>query len=1048
MESLTARMSGSDVWKKLRNGLLGRELLALGAEIISESENVKDTLLLQLNPETANEYGLFLLSQMNEVPITSVKPNTVEVLMLSDSKSYAPYTLTYSVGNATFVNIEYTLHDKTVTLVCGTHKYYGKDGSTAYGNGGETTEFYDGENSFSGIKLGNVYPDSIVMTDEYGMEIPRYAPNIAMANNINLMYKVVTGLDGEIYIRFIKRNDTEEPSSFRIDWLDHSVKDVDIEDYYVKDGNVTVGEVKYVSNGNTFDLDYMRNQLKRGMAVTNGLNTPRSVERYVNGFPFVIDSKCKVNPNGGINVYIKPSSLTNLSMHLDFSEIAAHIAYNTVLFPNIKVRTGRQLLFDIQIAGVTDELLKNEITNMIQEEFAFDSMKFDTYVNTSKMLNDIYMKFNVLPSINMLLTEDFTNGGTLSGVPLSGSLQGYDNNNNLSMWENNNVLYGNLKSTAVPFGIYDVAGAIGTMFILKQTPVGLIDAESTENATVDEGNEVVKLTLTTSDTDGGNKWFKPAMDDDGVEIMIPSYESNIDIATTKKDRFYLYDVLTNSVKPFDDDLISLINKAENPSLLRTAWHTSDVNFANLYDMKVVSANDGLCLKFVYKSFGLEVASSKVFDDVNYYSLESWNNNNLNSFEYFRDGTNVQEENEMAYKGKYEMVVGVSNSLSLMNINTSGWEYYGTLDGDSTINKGFYGGLSNYDDTGAELNMHSNSFIYENQLYYFSSIRDNFVVIKNHRTGNEFGVQLSSALKGMLVCDDNLYIVQQNNITEVKGFNGIRQKSVTYMIYIDLNEHIDIKEIAKGFNDYFVFATTDGRFYVANGFEMLSESKLGFKNLRQMFKDIDTEGCIVGSCNGEYATLYKVVSEDDKDGFIFHCGNILTGNTVSYEKIATRTGSGTEETDDTYVKVITNKTVYPYVNAYGKKEDGDYYEDDMSDYKNELIKTDGTFTYQIKTATYTHRKSGDSVMMVSNLDYSTENVNAQKGDISLYLHEKSNTYTYSENVVQSNAKIGLFDAPSNSLKLDVINNLSKVKYECVKVNKLDDTYMVLNNIEFV
>ena len=1050
ISTLAANLT-SDIWKKLKNSLLGRELIALGAEIISENENVKDTLLLQLNIETADKYGLFLLSQMNEIPVTSVKPNTIEVLMLSNTKTYAPYTLVYNVGNVSFTNIEYTLQNKTINLICGIHKCYIQGNNITLPSGavsdGETTFFFDGENTYSGIKLGNAYPDSIIVTNGEGIEIPRYASNIAMANNIDIMYKVVTGLDGTQYIRFVCNNNTNEPTDFKIEWLDHNVNDVDIDNMFVTVNNTTVGEIKYVSEGNANDLDFMRNQLKKGMAVTNGLNTPRSIERYVNGFPFVVDSRCVVNPNGGISVYIKPSSQNNdFNIHLDFSEIAAHIAYNTILYPNIKVRTGKQLLFDIQISGINDELLKNEIKSMIQNEFAFDSMKFNTYINTSKILNDIYSKFNVLPNINMVLTEEFTNGGTLSGVPFAGSLQGFDNNNNLSVWENNNILYGNLKTTQIPFGILDVEGAIGTMFILKQSPLNIVDAIGANDVVDNVETEVIKLDSNVVVTDSTSA-LSADVDSEGIETNVLSYETEVKIATDKKNRFYIYDVLTNSIKPFDDDLISLINKTQNPSLLRTSWHTPDVNFSNLYDMRIVSANDGLFMKFVFKSFGAE-PDTLISSEDNTYTLKYWNINNLQNFDYFRDGVNVDEENENAYKGKYQMLIGVSNSLSLLNINTSGWEYYDTLEGNSNVNNGFYNGLSNYDDTGAAMNMLSNTFIYENQMYYFSSIRDNFVIVKNHRTNNEFGVQLSSALKGMIAIDDVLYVIQQNNITEVKGFNGIRQKTVTYMIYLNLNEHISIKQIAKGFNDYFVFSTTDNKYYVANGFEMISESKLGFKNLREMFTDIDTQDCIVGSCTGEYATLYKIVSEDNKTGFVFYCGNILTGVTTKYEKIATQKSSNEGAEDNTYVKVIKEKTIYPYVNAYGSKEEGDYYEDDISDYGSEVVNADGTFDYNITTSTYTHRKSNNAVMAVSNIVYATENINAQVGDINLFLNKTSTTNTYNEDCVMSNAKIGLYDSTSNSLKLDVINNISKIKYTCAKVNKMDDTYMVLNNIDFV
>jgi hypothetical protein len=1030
----------SDIWKKLQTSLLGRELLALGGEIISESENVKDTLLFQLNPETANKYGLYLLSQMNEIPITNVKPNTVEVLMKNDSKSYAPYTLSYNVGNASFVNIEYTMHDKTANFVCGTHKYYYRNGASLNNNDGEETYFFDGEYSYSGIKLGNAYPDSITITDKDGLEIQRYSPEVALSDNIDLMYKVVTGLDGVIYVRFICAEDVESPSVFNIDWLDHSVKDVDIEDRDVKDNGTVVGTVEYHSKGSTDDLTYMRSQLKKGMAVSSGLNTPVMIEQYVNGFPFVIDSKCKVDTKeGGLCVYVKPASISDLSTYLDFSEIAAHIAFNTILFPKIKVRTGDILKFDIEISGVTSELYKNEIRTLIQDEFAEEKMKFDTNVNISNILNLIYMKYNILPEISMSLTEKFSNGEVLSGIPISGTLQGFDADNNISVWEDKNIMYGTSQDTCVPFGILDVAGASGTMFILKQSP-------RDENAD-DDADMIYKLEQTDHN---GTLVFTPMTEEVGgvtqkieTDSLYRSREtSNI---TDKKSRFYLYDASTDTIKSFDEDLKNLINRTENPSILNTAWHSATQDFKNLYDMDVISTNDSAVFNFRFTSKGVQgtkISGGTSSESDEFYTLTYWNDKNLDNFAYFRDGNK-----------KYQMAIAADTSLSLMNINTNGWNYYDTLDGNDEKVKGFSVGLCGKDDYGADVDINSSAFIYENQFYYISGLNSDFVSIHNNKTGNDFGVQLSSVIRGLIVVDDRLYVVQKNNVTIVDGFSGIKQHSYIYNIYLNVNRQMEITEITKGFNDYILIKSVnengEDAYYVATGFEFLSETKLGFKNLKEVFTDVEDKADFrIGSCNGEYATLYKEVNNSSQNGFVFCCCNLTTGESKVYNKIATLTEE-TEITNLTDDLVFSEKIIQPFVEKYAKKEAGDLYGDEVSNYENETLSSNGTFYYHINNKTYTHRVNDNgAVMAVYDIVWDNNEVNKQVGDIILYMSSRGSLIKYKETAVRMNTKIGVYDKISNTLKLDIVNNVSTVKYKSINVHKSDKTYMVLNDIRFI
>lgn len=928
LESLTSRMSSSDVWKKLKNGLLGKELLALGAEIISESENVKDSMLLQLNPETADKYGLYLLSQMNEIPVTNIKPSAIVVQMANDAKTYAPFELTYNCGNVTFYNIEYTMSNKVVSLICGEPK-------TVYDYNADIVTFYDGGKSYSGIVLGNAYPESIsVFNDTTGIEIPRYSPDTALSNTIDVMYKVVTSADGKQYIRFICSDGTTEPYSYRINYLDHSPDpfDFDESDMSVKDGNTVVAEVKYTSQGVSDDTEYMRNQLKGGMSIYNGLNTPKSVERYVNSLPYVIDCKCVPSENGGVNIYIKPSSDSDLSVHLDFSEIAAHIALNTVLFPNVRVRTGNRLKFGLSIGGVKDEIMQNNIKNMLQKTFAYENMKFDSMVNVSQVLSEIYANFGIVPSINMNVNEEFVNDKPLSYVPIKNTFKGYDANGALVAWEHDGMLYGRDNSaTSIPFFMYDVVCSVGKMFLLKMNVDYKSSSDATENAV------------------GGRSTYN-----DEVVIPIPN----------KYNRFYLYDASTDMIKPFDNTMNMLLLSDTSPAVLNRAWHTDEQMFGNLCDVEVVSVNGGLSVVFVLKSAGTQTTDGEEKGDDNDYKY--WNKNNTSAYGSFLEGDNVTLERNGFYRGKFQTMITVSQSPSLMDLSSDAWNKAFAADGVDGWFNGFYEGMKNYDRNGVKHNIQSNLFTFEENIYWIKQITDSRIIITAYRGATkDIVVPINGALRGIIPDGSILYVILDRAIIEIEGFSGFKQKMKTYNVYRDFNTPLNIVSIQRGFDNHIIIKTPT-EFYIANGFEKLSDSKMSFKNIKRIFNGVNASECEIGSCTDEYATVYKRVDNGEQVSLVFYCCDLNTGEVFTRDKTSLGNSEGT---------TTSEIMEWNYDNMSGKydgvtkdKKVGDvmkmFYQFDTDVHFEEIDTQTNTVKYTVQKVEYILTNSDNNYYMVN------------------------------------------------------------------------------------
>lgn len=978
ISTLTNKLT-SDIWKKLKNGLLGRELIAFGAEVISENESIKDTMLQQLNPETADKAGLYLLSQMNEVPITNIKPNALVVQMTSDSKTYAPFELTYSIGNNSFTNIEYTMRDKSVALVNGAYKCYSSNMSNIDGamEDGEEVYMYDNGDSYSCIKLGNAYPDSIIVTDEFGVEIPRYSSDVAMSNTIDLMYKVMTGFDGNQYVRFICGENVEKPSKFHIVWLDHSASEVDYDEdeLSVRDNNTIVAEIKYLSRGSVDNVDYMREQLKKELAKYNGLNTPKSIERYVNGFPYVIDSRCVADNQSGMVVYVKPSENKDLTMYLDFSEIAAHISLNSILFPKIKVMTGKRLNFGLQIDGVKDVIIQNNIKSLVQDIFAYDKMKFNSVVNTSQILSEVYNNFKIVPSIRMTINEDFTNNEPMSYVPVKNTIKGYDSKGTLVAWENNEMLYGrDLNADAIPFLLYEVVGAIGKMFLLKMKST-IIDLTVEELA-----NDYVNV--------------------DGKHYNLHSSKIKYPLLGSF-DIFYLYDASTNMIKPFDNSMYNLLCKDSNPSVLQESWNIKTLKLANMLDIELLSTNNGLIVNFIFKNSACE--AGKVFtneiieaieegrDEENKFSQEQkdvllgsvyeykyWNSDYPDALNYYLYSENYGKEINDKYKGKYQTAFCIKQSPALMDLGSDGWEVKGIYDGVDTWFDGYYSGFKGVNKNGINLHLKANGFYFENNLYYPVSISDTEIILRSKSIDRKIPIPLNGLLRGMIESKGVLYIVQERCITMVEGFSGLKQYCKIYNIYKDLTTPLYVDDIANGFNNTIIIKSKQN-IYIADGFELLTDSKIAFSGLRQIFTDIDTTECLIGSATSEFATCYKLIKDENQESYVFYCYDIKNNKTFTYETAATfedvedeeenenqNEGESQSNANETQRKSwwAYGKTPYYYANQY-RKNDIFQYEYAI---KNAELTRDNKLKYRLKrnTSKYTSDVKIDDTKKISDL----------------------------------------------------------------------------------
>ena len=112
IKKLLSDKLNSGSWNKIKTSLVGKELIAYGAEVIAAEDNIKDAFTQSLNPELADKRGLISVANINKVVCSFIEPTFIIARIPDRSGTfnkevYAPYELIIQCGNETFYNTTY-----------------------------------------------------------------------------------------------------------------------------------------------------------------------------------------------------------------------------------------------------------------------------------------------------------------------------------------------------------------------------------------------------------------------------------------------------------------------------------------------------------------------------------------------------------------------------------------------------------------------------------------------------------------------------------------------------------------------------------------------------------------------------------------------------------------------------------------------------------------------------------------------------------------------------------------------------------------------------
>jgi hypothetical protein len=376
-------------------------------------------------------------------------------------------------------------------------------------------------------------------------------------------------------------------------------------------------------------------------------------------------------------------------------------------------------------------------------------------------------------------------------------------------------------------------------------------------------------------------------------------------------KFYLLDLSSNSFKPYDATIKSLLRKDTDPCLLYDSWGDK---LGNLQDLEVLSTNNGVVFNFIFDSNGTnqeynaqgfeadsnnEVLKISQIGSEDKYTIryKYWKaGKSAQALTYFLDNKNAElddyqnpiREVTEEYKGKFQTSFCVKNTNGFKNLAVDSMDVAGVYDGIDDWFEGFYQGFKGVKD-GKKLGIKANAFYYENDLYYLTEIKDDHVILKNKTYNQKMTIPIAGAFKGMIEKNGVLYVIQEDNITVVEGFSGIKQKCNVCRIYKNLSQVFKVDDIVNGM-DGGMIVKSGNKFYYAANFE-ISGSIIMFKDLEEIFIDLtDTTDLsyptVLGSCTSEYATAYTQMDDDPSASIgdiklYFHIYNLKQKKTISY-----------------------------------------------------------------------------------------------------------------------------------------------------------------------
>ena len=462
--SLETQESGA--WAQISQSLVGKELIAFGAEVIAASDNVVDTLVQSFDYNTADERALISLSHVHNIPLSFNSPAYIRVRLNNKvGLSFKPFDLVYTVGNVKFTNVSYFNGNDDIVL------YQGQVKSMRTGT--DITDFsYDKLESWNNISIpvdsekimkchniGKAFPDSVYVfyIDEtsqgnMSMYTPlRSGPSIACYKQYCLMNKDLVIVEGD---GVWGKSDFRTPS-YQIIWLELT------EGNFALNGTLTSkvhGKLGFrvMGSGNAmFDsMEFARSYFRKFYLEMNSIVSKEQITQFVNSFPYVNDCSVVAN-NGVIYVYVKPTDPVDKG---EYGGIQAELDLKGGILTSHEVAKGTSLKFQFQLDSIIKTSMRSQIESFLKERYGYLNIGFSEVLNCTEVSTLLYSRFGVSTRVVFAVEgASVTSGGKFQFLPINNSIKILNADNKVVGYDLNGQLFAEQTQGR---GVYKVSSPV------------------------------------------------------------------------------------------------------------------------------------------------------------------------------------------------------------------------------------------------------------------------------------------------------------------------------------------------------------------------------------------------------------------------------------------------------------------------------------------------------------------------------------------------------------------------------------------------------------
>lgn len=433
-------------WLKLRNSLIGRELIAYGTELLSMSDAINSAVVSSFDYNQADERSLISLAHSMDLGISFQAPAWIRVRVTSPGvKVFSPYTVQCQCGAVTFTNIDYCNTNQVITLYQGNIRFSRNNQVVLNGtllknsvlNNASEIDWDSTEIALNGDdvfihKLGQVIPASVMYF--VGTLGQSSVNNIQVVNRYNplrygpdvLAYKYLTMMDGTLAViegNGVWGKEFESYSAQEIVWLEPTNNEFDLSSIQFTGDGVLFNNVEVVSSAmGATSLVYARDQFRKALYELLPTVSKHQVKEFVNSHEFVVDSEVTAN-EFNVTVYVKP---VDLSDNRRYGDLEAELDTRGQLGASFRVMPGEAVPVLFIIHTELTEAQKSVLAAEINRLYAYEDTSFSWVPSTESISALLQSLLGVTARVSFLAVADINQ--VLVGnryLPLPGSVKIY-----------------------------------------------------------------------------------------------------------------------------------------------------------------------------------------------------------------------------------------------------------------------------------------------------------------------------------------------------------------------------------------------------------------------------------------------------------------------------------------------------------------------------------------------------------------------------------------------------------------------------------------------